>query len=98
MVTSAWLAASAVFALWLFATDRRLRRRLRVYPSRIVNGERVLVSPDFGPAVVGLVRPQIVLPEWALGIRESHRRIVVAHEAEHRQAHDPLLAAVALIL
>jgi beta-lactamase regulating signal transducer with metallopeptidase domain len=95
---SAWLAASAIFAVWLVATQRRLRRRLRACPSRIADGERVLVSPDFGPAVVGVVRPQIVLPEWALTMREADRRIIVAHETEHRQAHDPLLAAVALIV
>ena len=95
---SAWVAASAIIALWLVATQRRLGRRLRVCPSRIADGERVLVSPDFGPAVVGVVRPEIVLPEWALAMRESDRRIIVAHETEHRQAHDPLLAAVALIL
>ena len=94
---SAWLAVSAVFALWLVATQRRLRRRLRGCPSRIVDGERVLVSSDFGPAVAGVVRPQIVLPEWALAMRESDRRIIVAHETEHRQAHDPLLAAMALM-
>ena len=95
---SAWLAASAIFALWLVATQRRLGRRLRICASRIVDGERVLVSSDFGPAVVGVVRPQIVLPEWALATRETDRRIIVAHETEHRQAHDPLLAAVALIV
>lgn len=94
----AWLAASAFFALGLFATQRRLRRRLGVCPSRIVDGERVLVSSDFGPAVVGVVRPQIVLPEWVLAMRESDRRIIVAHETEHRHAQDPLLAAVALIV
>jgi beta-lactamase regulating signal transducer with metallopeptidase domain len=95
---SAWLAASAIFALWLLATQRRLRRRVRIYPSRIVDGERVLVSSGFGPAVVGVVRPEIVLPEWALTMRESDRRIIVAHETEHRHAHDPLLAAIALIV
>ena len=95
---SAWLAVSAVFALSLVATQLRLRRRLRVYPSRVVDGERVLVASDFGPAVVGVVRPQIVVPESALAMHESDRRIIVAHETEHRQAHDPLLAAVALIV
>ena len=94
----AWLAVSAAFALWLVATQRRLRRRLRDCPSRVVDGERVLVSSDFGPAVAGVVRPQIVLPEWVLAMHESDRRIIVAHEMEHRQAHDPLLAALALIL
>jgi beta-lactamase regulating signal transducer with metallopeptidase domain len=98
VLISAWLAMSAVSAFWLVATQRRLRRRLRVYPPRIVDGERVLVSSDFGPAVVGIVRPQIVLPEWALAMRESDRRIIVAHETEHRRARDPLLAAVALIV
>jgi beta-lactamase regulating signal transducer with metallopeptidase domain len=98
VLASAWLAVSAVFALWLVATQRRLRRRLRGFPSRIVDGERVLVSSDFGPAVVGVGRAQIVLPEWALAMRESDRRIIVAHETEHRQAHDPLLAAAALIV
>jgi beta-lactamase regulating signal transducer with metallopeptidase domain len=94
---SAWLAASAVLTLWLVAIQRRLRRRLRGCPSRLVDGERVLVSSDFGPAVVGVVRPQTVLPGWALAMRESDRRIIVAHETEHRRAHDPLLAAAALI-
>jgi bla regulator protein BlaR1 len=98
VLRSAWLAASVVVVLWLVATQRRLRRRLRVYPSRIVDGERVLVSSDFGPAVVGIVQPQIVLPEWALAMGDSDRRIIVAHETEHRRAHDPLLAAVALIV
>ena len=98
VLASAWLAASAIFALWLVATQRGLRRRLRVCPPRIVDGERVLVSSDFGPAVVGVVRPQIVLPEWALAMHETDRRIIVAHETEHRQARDPLLAAVALIV
>jgi hypothetical protein len=54
VMRSAWLAASAVFALSLVATQLRLRRRLRVYPSRVVDGERVLVATDFGPAVVYL--------------------------------------------
>src|SRR5688500_17554036 len=61
---SAWLVASAIFALWLVAAQRVLRRRLRLYPSRLVDGEQVRVSSDFGPGVVGIVRPQIVLPEW----------------------------------
>jgi bla regulator protein BlaR1 len=95
---SAWLVASAIFTLWLVAAQRGLRRRLRVYPSRLVDGELVRVSSDFGPGVVGIVRPQIVLPEWALAMHESDRRIVVAHETEHRNAHDPLLSAVALIV
>ena len=98
VIGMAWLAASAIFALWLVAIQYRLRRRLRVFQSRIVDGEPVLVSSAFGPAVVGVVRPQIVLPEWALAIDERERRIIVAHETEHRAARDPLLATVALFV
>jgi bla regulator protein blaR1 len=98
VVISAWLAMSAVVALWLVATQRRLRRRLRNCPSRIVRGQRMLISSDFGPAVVGVVRPHIVLPVWAMAMPENDWRIIVAHETEHRQAHDPLLAAAALIV
>jgi beta-lactamase regulating signal transducer with metallopeptidase domain len=97
-LVAAWLTASVIFALWLVVTQRRLRRRLRECSPQVVDGERVLVSSDFGPAVVGIVRPQIVLPEWALGMGENDRRIIVAHETEHRHAHDPLLAALALIV
>jgi bla regulator protein BlaR1 len=98
VLISAWLAMSAVVALWLVATQRRLRRRLRNCPSRIVDGERMLLSSDFGPAIVGVVRPHIVLPVWALAMPENDWRIIVAHETEHRRAHDPLLAAAALIV
>ena len=98
VLISAWLAMSAVFALSLVATQLRLRRRLRGCRSSITGGERVLVSSNFGPAVIGVVRTQIVLPEWALAMRESERRIIVAHETEHRNAHDPLLAAMALMV
>jgi beta-lactamase regulating signal transducer with metallopeptidase domain len=39
-----------------------------------------------------------VLPEWALAIGESDRRTIIAHEMEHRQARDPLLASLALMV
>lgn len=94
---SLWLFSSAIIALWLVANQRRLRRRLRAYPARMVDGERVLVATDFGPAVVGVLRPQIVLPEWAMAIGARELRMIVAHESEHRQARDPLLAAAALL-
>jgi len=62
-----------------------------------VEGERVLVSPDTGPAVAGWLRGTVVLPEWALGLKPGWRRLVVAHEREHLRAGDPALLALGLL-
>src|SRR5207237_268990 len=65
-----------------------------------VDGRAVLVSDDVGPAVAGLWRPRIVLPEWALRLTDAERRLMLAHEDEHVRARDPwlLAAAAALVL
>jgi TonB family protein len=62
-----------------------------------VEGERVLVSPDVGPAVIGWFRGTVVLPEWALGLEPDWRRLVLAHEREHVRAHDPALLALGIL-
>ena len=38
-----------------------------------VEGEPVRVSADLGPAVVGVFRPEIVLPEWTLSLDGAFR-------------------------
>jgi hypothetical protein len=58
----------------------------------------VLVSPDTGPAVVGLLRGQIVLPEWSLQGGAAERRLVLDHELEHIRAGDVRLLALGLLL
>lgn len=59
----------------------------------------VLVSASAGPAVVGVLHPEIVLPEWVLALEEERRRLVVEHEVEHLRAGDsPLLLASLLVL
>lgn len=81
---------------WL--AQRRARRRWRAVA---VGGRRVLVAPDAGPAVVGVSRLEIVLPEWALVGDETALRMMLRHEEQHIQARDPnllLLAAAALVL
>ena len=62
-----------------------------------MEGERVLVSPDVGPAVIGWFRGTVVLPEWALGLEPDWRRLVLAHEREHVRAHDPALLALGIL-
>jgi hypothetical protein len=58
----------------------------------------VLLAPDTGPAVVGLLRGRIVLPAWA---READPRVLetmVAHEREHLRAGDHRLLALGLMV
>ncbi len=57
----------------------------------------VLVSRNVGPAVVGVLDPAIVIPEWVVGLDSSRRRLVLAHESEHLRSGDSRLLMIALI-
>ena len=92
----AWGMAS--FILWIggIGAMRRSVRELRAWPTETLDGRDVLVAPHAGPWVVGLVRPRIVVPGWFRDLPVHDRALVLAHEAEHVRARDPLvLAAVA---
>jgi TonB family protein len=82
--------------LYLGISYARLRARRRGWGVAAVDGHEVLVSPGTGPAVVGIRRGRIVLPEWVLAADEPTRRLVLAHEAEHVAAGDARLFAAAL--
>lgn len=94
-----WLATSVAALLYLTAAIVGMRRLTRDMPTRVIDGHRVLVSRDIGPALVGVLRARIVLPQWAAELCETERRLVLAHESEHAAAGDPLLlvAGVALV-
>jgi hypothetical protein len=85
------------FLLLLGYAARRIRRERSRWQPREIAEVPVLVSPRFGPALVGVIKPSIVLPEWVLSLDETAQRAIVAHENEHRAAHDPALILVALI-
>ncbi len=72
------------------------RGRTRWAPSR-VDARDVLVSREFGPAIVGLLRYAIVLPEWALALPPAERALVFAHEDEHARANDVRVTTAALL-
>jgi bla regulator protein blaR1 len=56
------------------------------------------VTSDVGPAVVGLMRPRIVVPRWVTMALPSHQAAVIAHEQSHLDARDPQLFTFALAL
>lgn len=101
IIVAVWIALSAVLlAIGIFA-NARLGRAARGWPSADVDDSSVLVSADTGPAVIGIIRPRIVLPEWALDLAPEERRLVLLHEMEHVRARDPwllLFGAFALVV
>jgi TonB family protein len=82
-----------VLLLALVVATLRLAVLRRGWRSVTVDGRAVFVSENVGPAVVGLWRPRVVLPEWARGLGDGERRLMLAHEDEHVRAGDPWLLA-----
>jgi beta-lactamase regulating signal transducer with metallopeptidase domain len=89
----AWGAASAVLLLILCGTLLRLRRARLAWRSHRIADVQVLISHDAGPALVGLLRPAIVVPSWLLAESPERQQLVVQHEDEHRRAGDHALLA-----
>lgn len=84
----------ALFTLLLVRT-RRLRRE---WKDEEAGDQVVLFSEDLGPAVVGYVRPQIVLPGWCRGLEEETLGLILDHEREHLKAGDLRLILTAGVL
>ncbi|CAN5210485.1 hypothetical protein BH09GEM1_BH09GEM1_14050 [soil metagenome] len=93
----AWIAMSLGFLTIIAFASRRIRRERSGWQQREIAEVPVFVSQSFGPALVGVVKPSIVLPEWVLSLDEKAQRAIVAHENEHRAAHDPALILLGLI-
>lgn len=96
-IAIAWSSLTACTLLlmtWVYLRFRRLRRGWLVTD---LQGVRVRVATKGGPAVVGLVQPEIVVPQWLLGRTPEEQRIVLTHEREHVRAGDPLLLAGACV-
>jgi beta-lactamase regulating signal transducer with metallopeptidase domain len=94
---AAWIAASLSLLVAFTAAAVRLRLQSRSWRETFVDGTPVLVAADVGPAVVGTLRPRIVLPEWTLTLDDSKRALMLRHELEHIRAHDPILLRVATL-
>ncbi|MCY4646996.1 MAG: TonB-dependent receptor plug domain-containing protein [Gammaproteobacteria bacterium] len=83
---AASLATLAVFGAILGLMVRSRRR----WPRRSVDGEDVYVSEGFGPALIGVARPSVVIPEWLFCASERAGSVAIRHEREHARAHDHL--------
>lgn len=93
----AWVALST-FALLAFSwTSFRVRAIRRRSALARLHGTEVRVSDAVGPVAVGLLRHEIVVPRWVLGLPVEQQRWILAHEEEHCRARDPLLLAAGWI-
>jgi beta-lactamase regulating signal transducer with metallopeptidase domain len=93
-----WSAMSMLALATLAMGWTQLRRRLRSATEGEVDGVTVTVSHDIGPAVVGIVRPRIVIPRWLLQQDTATQSIVLAHEREHLRAQDIRVLGSALLV
>ena len=97
-VKRSWLVASGIMLLFLAASAVQLSLRKRRWTRTTLAGVPVYIAPRVGPAVVGLLRPRIVLPAWVAQSPEWCQAHVIAHEQSHLTAGDPLLLTTALCL
>jgi beta-lactamase regulating signal transducer with metallopeptidase domain len=98
MLITLWRAASGAMLLALIASGVHLATRKRRWKQDAVAGAQVYVTEGVGPAVVGLLRPRIVVPRWVTMALPRHQAAVMAHEQSHLDARDPQLFTFALAL
>jgi hypothetical protein len=98
ILARAWLGASGLIFLGILFSGAQLRRHKRAWRRQVIAGAAVYVSPDVGPAVVGLLRPGIVVPRWIAEAPLETQALVLAHEQSHLDARDAQLLAVAILL
>lgn len=76
----------------------RLRRARRAWREDSMCNVPLSISEDFGPAVVGVIEPRIVVPSFVRSLPEQHQRMVIAHEVQHVRAHDSRWAFALLLM
>ena len=94
-----WIIATSLVFGSLLLGQWQLRRRLRDSRAGLLADASVTITDDIGPAVMGIFRPQILIPRWLLQADSNTQHIALAHEREHLRSHDVrIFCAVALIV
>ncbi len=90
MAAMSWGTASLATLLVFGAILGLMARSRRRWPRRSVDGEDVYVSEGFGPALIGVARPSVVIPYWLFCASDRAGRVAIQHEREHARARDHL--------
>jgi bla regulator protein BlaR1 len=96
-VAAAWVSTSIATFSWVVGTMALMAHRRRSWRTGLLAGNEVLWSVDFGPAVVGVLRPSVVIPTWVQRLPESRQRLILSHERSHLEARDPLALTLGMI-
>jgi beta-lactamase regulating signal transducer with metallopeptidase domain len=94
----AWPASSMALAVLILASVAHLSWRRRRWDRGHMAGTPVYISEDCGPAVVGFLRPHIVVPRWLTRLSPDEQELVIAHERSHLGAYDTQLLTIAFFL
>src|SRR5436190_8325670 len=93
-----WRMASMALAVVILASVAHLSWRRRRWDRGHMAGTAVYISEDCGPAVVGFLRPHIVVPRWLTKLSPDKQELVIAHERSHLGAYDTQLLTIAVCL
>jgi bla regulator protein blaR1 len=93
-----WRMASVALVLVILASAAHLSWRRRRWDRGHMAGTAVYISEDCGPAVVGFLRPHIVVPRWLTKLSPDAQEVVMAHERSHLGAYDTQLLTIAVCL
>ena len=85
-----WGAGSAAALATLCSVLLAVACARRRWPRSRVDGTNVHLSRRFGPALVGIARPAIVVPRWIVGLARAAQSTILRHELEHARARDHL--------
>ena len=93
-----WALGGVLAAGYFLLLQRRFVRRLgRLQP--LADGILLAESDQLGPAVLGVLRPRIVLPaDFTQRFSEEQQALILAHERSHLRRGDVLANAVATTL
>ena len=98
IVLLGWVLLSCGLVLWALIGTTDLLHRRRFWERGTLLGRSVLWAREAGPAVVGLLRPRIVLPAWVRGAEPPRQKLILAHEEEHLGAGDAVLRFFVAVL
>jgi TonB-dependent SusC/RagA subfamily outer membrane receptor len=94
-VAGLWAFASLLVAACFLAGYSSVQRKRRAWPVVDLRGQRARLSPTTGPMVVGLVRPEVIVPRWVLARTPDEQQLIVDHEVAHVLARDPIVLGAA---
>jgi TonB family protein len=92
-----WALLSVLMLAYVGVMLYSLSRSRRRWQQTELEGERVWVTRNTGPAALGLREGIVVVPSWALSLPVELRNLLLAHEREHVRSGDPRMLFAGLV-